>query len=180
MYHSAAQYGGYVFVVGGVQADGSGHAFADHYRFDPSVPEFGALGANGGPGAIFGHVAVVLGDGRMLVFGGLTNNNLNPFTDIWVLDTTNLGAGWSMASVSGDSVPSPRRGFAATAIDANHVLIQGGQDAEMQNVYGDGWILDTTSSPWAWTQVASLSQLGPRRDHFAVQYGSSVVFGFGA
>lgn len=84
-----------------------------------------------------------------------------------------------MLLVDATTLPSGRRGFAATLIEGGMVLIHGGCDATMETVYSDGWILDTTKNPMVWTAVPQLSQLGPRRDHFAAAFGSSVVFGFG-
>lgn len=180
VYHAAASFGGYVYVVGGTRADGSGNAFADVVRFDPTKPEFALLDLQGGPGAIWGHAAVVMPSGYMLVLGGVLGGALVPFTSIWMLDLNNLGGGWSMASVADGNVPTPRRGFAATPIDDHRVLIHGGADAVEQTVYSDGWILDTSKNPMEWSRVDALTTLGGRRDHFAVHYGNSVVFGFGA
>ena len=69
--------------------------------------------------------------------------------------------------------------FAATSISNGKVLIHGGCDVSVQTNVADGWILDTTQNPMTWTQVAALSQVGTRRDHFAVSLGDLVVFGFG-
>jgi hypothetical protein len=40
-------------------------------------------------------------------------------------------------------------------------------------------MLDTTTNPWTWSRIDALSQIGARRDHFAVCYGGQVIFGFG-
>jgi hypothetical protein len=179
--HSSASFGGKVFLIGGLKADGSGNALADHYVFDPTVPSFTRLSSTDAPPDIYGHVSAVLPDGRAVVMGGYVSSAgaYNPFTSIWVLDTTQSPATWAVASVSSSTVPASRIGFVAAAIDSGRILIQGGSDEPRQTVYSDGWILDTTQNPWTWTEVPALTQVGQRVDHFAVQYGSSVVFGFG-
>ena len=182
IYHTACQSGGKIFLVGGEKTDGSGSAFSDHYVFDPSGPSFTQLPTTNGPPDLFGHASVMLPDGRLLVFGGYSpsGNTLLPFSNVWTLDTTQSSYAWTASEVANATLPSPRRGFAAAILDTGKVLIQGGADADMQNVFSDGWVLDTTQSPMSWTAVEALSQIGPRRDHFAVAVGSEVIIGFGA
>lgn len=182
IYHSACESDGKVFLVGGEKTDGSGNAFSDHYVYDPQAPSFTQLPTTDGPPDLFGHVCVMLSDGRMLVFGGYSpsKNALMPFSTIWSLDTANSTYTWLAPQVSDTVLPTPRRGFVAAALDNGRILIQGGADADMQNVFSDGWILDTTQSPMSWSTVDALSQVGARRDHFAVAVGSEVFFGFGA
>ncbi|KAH9949998.1 hypothetical protein B0H21DRAFT_819692 [Amylocystis lapponica] len=156
MFHSASSTGGKIYVIGGEKTDGSGNAFSDHYVFDPSVPSFTLLPSTNGPPDVYGHTSLVLSNGSLIVFGA-----------------------WTTLSVSSSTLPSPRRGFAATLLDGDKVLIHGGADAELQTSYSDGWILDTTQAPMVWTSIGTLSQLGARRDHFAVALGTQVIFGFG-
>ena len=171
-----------MFLVGGEKNDGSGNAFSDHYVFDPAEPSFTQLPSENSPPALYGHAAVVLSDRRMVVFGGFSQsgNTLLPFSTIWSLDTTQANSSWTTVQVSNADLPTPRRGFAAAALDNGKVVIQGGATADMQTVFSDGWVLDTTQSPMVWTSVDALSQVGPRRDHFAVAVGSEVIIGFGA
>lgn len=181
VHHTAAVAGGKIWIVGGEKADGSGTAFSDHYVFDPQQPSFTQLPTADGPPDITGHQSIVLSDGRLLVFGGFSPamNTLIPFSAIWILDTTQPSLSWSTASVSSTSLPSPRRAFSAALVDSGKILIHGGADAHLQNSLEDGWILDTTQNPMTWTSISALSQLGFRRDHFAVGLGSVVIFGFG-
>ena len=58
-------------------------------------------------------------------------------------------------------------------------MIQGGCDSSFETNFADGWVLDTTTNPWAWSGIDALAQIGARRDHFAVSYGGQVIFGFG-
>ena len=181
IYHTASSSNGRVYIVGGQKADGSGIAFSDHYVFDPTGPSFTPLPGSNAPPDITGHQAVLLHDGRLLVFGGYSpsEKSLIPLTTVWSLDTTDPNSSWTFLSVSTSSVPTPRRGFAAALIDDGKIIIQGGADAVMQTNFDDGWVLDTTQNPMTWTSIGALAQLGPRRDHFAVGIGSLVIFGFG-
>ncbi|GJE94620.1 hypothetical protein PsYK624_107910 [Phanerochaete sordida] len=182
IYHAAVEALGLVWIIGGQKADGSGSAFSDHYVFNPNGPSFTLLPSANGPPDIAGHQAVVLNDGRLLVFGGYSpsEKSLIPFDTIWSLDLTRTSdLSWSTLSVSSASVPPPRRNFAATVLDSGRVLIHGGSDAVIQNSLSDGWVLDTTQSPMVWSNVSALTQLGPRRDHFAVGLGAIAIFGFG-
>ncbi|KIY64993.1 hypothetical protein CYLTODRAFT_445636 [Cylindrobasidium torrendii FP15055 ss-10] len=173
---------GQIFLVGGELADGSEQPQTDHYIFDADTQSFKTLPTEGGPGDITGHGSVVLGNGTIVVFGGYrqSTDTLHPFSELWTLDTmllTNMT--WGNTTLSGDSFPRPRRAFATTVIDDDKVLIHGGSDATFQTTYSDGWILDLAANPPAWSQAQALSQIGPRRDHFAFNTGSYVLFGFG-
>ncbi|KAJ3533256.1 hypothetical protein NM688_g7307 [Phlebia brevispora] len=181
IYHTASSAGGKVYMVGGQKDDGSGIAFSDHYVFDPAIPSFSSLPSANAPPDITGHQAIVTSDGRLLVFGGYSpsQKTLIPFTTGWSLDTTQASLSWTSVSISSSTVPSSRRGFAATLVDGGKVVIHGGADADMQTTYDDGWVLDTSQSPMSWSSVSVLAQLGPRRDHSAVGLGSLVLFGFG-
>jgi hypothetical protein len=126
-----------------------------------------------------GHAAIILPDGRLLVFGGISQGQLVPLSECWVLDTTQSNLIWTLASIDQSTLPSPRSSFAYVLLDDGRVLIQGGTDAAFQFTFDDGWILDPSSSPMTWTLVPALSQLGGRKDHFAINAGGQVVFGFG-
>ncbi|KAJ3781948.1 hypothetical protein GGU10DRAFT_298742 [Lentinula aff. detonsa] len=171
---------GVVFIVGGEKADGSGIAFSDHYAFDPAIPSFTQLPSTNGPSGITGHASVILQNGTMLVFGGYepSSSSMIDFSTIWTLDTTASSFEWVVLTAEG-TIPGSRRAFAAVLIEGGKILIQGGSDATFQTTYSDGWALDITSSPPTWSEVSALSQVGQRRDHFAVTYGPDVIFGFG-
>ncbi|KDQ57060.1 hypothetical protein JAAARDRAFT_35657 [Jaapia argillacea MUCL 33604] len=181
IFFAASSSGGKIWVTGGLKDDGSGTALSDHYVFDPSVPSFTLLPSANGPPDIYGHTSIVLSNGWLLVLGGYCQSEatLITFDRIWVLDTTQSNLSWTMLVISTSNLPSPRRGFAATLLDGDRILIHGGSDAVLQNTYSDGWILDTTQNPAVWSSVPALSAVGARRDHFAVCCGSEVLFGFG-
>ncbi|PFH52939.1 hypothetical protein AMATHDRAFT_45847 [Amanita thiersii Skay4041] len=172
---------GLVFITGGEKADGSNNALADHYIFDASNSAFERLPQENGPLGVYGHASIMLGDGRLLVFGGYsqTQGSLVPLSTIWIIDTQRNPLTWSLASVSNVTLPSPRRAFANTLLEGDQVLIHGGSDASMQNNFADGWVLNTSSNPMSWSEVGALSRLGARRDHFAISLGKNVLFGFG-
>ena len=140
---------------------------------------FNSLSTSNAPPDIYGHASVILSDGRILVLGGYSpsQSQLLPFSTIWVLDTSK--AQWSVMSITSSSLPSPRVAFAAAVIGSGKVIIHGGCDSSFQTNFADGWILDTTTNPWTWSKIEALSQIGARRDHFAVSYGGQVIFGFG-
>ncbi|KAL4251556.1 hypothetical protein AB1N83_014323, partial [Pleurotus pulmonarius] len=173
---------GRVFIIGGVRADGSGNAFSQHLIFNSSL-SFTTLGSEGGPPDIYGHSCIILPNGRLLVLGGLSPNSggLVPFDTIWVLDTSRVDTGWSYLNITTNALPEPRRNFAAALLVDGRILIHGGQDASAQTVYSDGWILELSGDgeTAVWEHVEVLSQLGVRRDHFAVASGNEVIFGFG-
>ncbi|KAH8117775.1 hypothetical protein DFH11DRAFT_1570630 [Phellopilus nigrolimitatus] len=181
IHHSTASSGGRIYLIGGEKDDGSSLGYSDHYAFDPNQPSFTQLPTSNGPPDIYGHASVILSDGRLLVFGGYSQSEsqLIPFTTIWSMDTTQSTLTWTSASVSSSAVPPARRAFASVWLEGDQVLIHGGSDADFQTSYSDGWILDTTVSPMTWSNVSALAELGPRRDHFAVQVDSEVLFGFG-
>ena len=182
IYHSASSSGGKVFIVGGQKADGSQTALSQHEVFDYKGPTFTILPTTNGPPDLYGHTSLVLRNGSLLVFGGYSQSlsTLLPFSTIWILDTWADTFTWSLVRINNTTLPTGRRNFAAVVLSDGRILIHGGSDAVLQTTYSDGWILDTTKDPMVWTQVDSLSVLGPRRDHMAVAIGSVVIFGFGA
>ncbi|KAH7913774.1 hypothetical protein BJ138DRAFT_1145234 [Hygrophoropsis aurantiaca] len=182
MRYSASSTDGKIWIIGGEEADGSGNAFSDHYVFDPFSLEFILLPSVNAPPGIFGHVSLILPDGKLVVFGGVCpscGGDLVPLNTIWSLDTTQENLIWNPLSIDGNSLPSSRRDFAAVVLDNGNVLIQGGGDAQLENTFSDGWILNTNQNPMVWQPVAALEQIGARKDHFAVQIAGQVIFGFG-
>jgi len=170
---------GHVFIFGGERSDGSRVAFSDHFYFAGSSMSFNSLPTSNAPPDLYGHASVILSDGRILVFGGYSpsQSTLLPFSTIWVLDSSKME--WSVTRTDTSSLPSPRVAFAAASIPSGRVIIQGGCDSGFQTNFADGWVLDTTTNPWKWSSIDALSQVGPRRDHFAVSFGAQVIFGFG-
>ncbi|KAJ6520916.1 hypothetical protein DFH09DRAFT_1426539 [Mycena vulgaris] len=193
IYHAAVStISGEVYIFGGEKADGSLLAFSDNYVFNPANNTFTLLPTDNAPPALTGHAAIILPNGKILIFGGLASevdddsghgggdddagsSTLLSFTSIWIFDTTTNT--WSSQTVSSTFVPPSRRGFAYVLLDDNTILIHGGCDAVFQNTFSDGWIYNIASTTW--TNVPILDALGARRDHFAASYGGQVIFGFG-
>ncbi|KAJ7126771.1 hypothetical protein C8R44DRAFT_733500 [Mycena epipterygia] len=166
---------GEVYIFGGEKADGSLLEFADHYVFNPATSNFTLLPTENAPPALTGHAAIILPNGQIFIFGGLSSSSgLLSFALIWIFDTSTYT--WSSQTTSGTPPPG-RRGFAYVLIDENTILIHGGCDAVFQNTYSDGWIYTIDSATWA--NVPALDALGARKDHFAASYGGQVIFGFG-
>jgi len=170
---------GRVFIFGGERADNSHTAFPDHYYFDPVSTTFQSLPTANAPPDLYGHVSIILPDGRILVFGGYCTSQATflPFSTIWVLHVLNMQ--WTVVTTNTSTLPTPRIAFAATHLGGGLILIHGGSGLDPQSSLMDGWILDTTKILWTWTQVDALSQIGAKRDHFAVTIGGQVLFGFG-
>lgn len=180
--HAASTINGKVYITGGEKADGSGNAFSEHYVFDPLAAEFSHLPSNANsPPDIYGHSSLVLSDSRLVVLGGYCAScgQLVPLNTIWSLDTHMDDSNWELLVVSNSSLPTSRREFAAVSLPDGNILIHGGADAALQQTYSDGWILDTGTTPMTWKSVEALSQIGARKNHFAVQAGGLVLFGFG-
>ena len=182
IYHaSVTDAAGRVYIIGGEMADGSNRILSDHYLFQPTVPSFTVLPSENGPPDIVGHASVLLSDGRLLVFGGYSQSlgSFPSLSTIWVLNTSQSLPSWSLLQISSSSpLPAPRRSFAATSLSNGNVLIHGGTNTLQEN-FADGWILSTSQNVIQWKQIESLSQLGARRDHFAIPAGDLVLFDFG-
>ncbi|KAJ7067186.1 hypothetical protein C8F01DRAFT_661903 [Mycena amicta] len=168
---------GQVYIFGGEKADDSMTPFSDHYAFDPTAETFTLLPTDNAPPALTGHGAVILSSGQIFLFGGLADSGLLSFDTFYVFDTTTNS--WSTQTVSSTStsLPDSRRAFAYVLLDDSAILIHGGTSGDFQQFFSDGWIYNITTSTW--TNVPALAAIGERRDHFAVYYGSQVIFGFG-
>lgn len=181
MYHSAAASSSEVWITGGQKADGSGLGFSDTYAF--SGTSFMALEPSSSiPPDLVGHRSVYLPNGFVVVLGGYSTSwaTLIPLSTLYILDTLTSPPLWMNATVLGGQAPLPRRNFALALLDGNKLLIHGGGDATLQNMYSDGAILDLTVTPMSWVSAPALTTaLGARVDHTAVGIGSDVFFALG-
>ncbi|KAG8885517.1 hypothetical protein FRB97_000842 [Tulasnella sp. 331] len=180
MYHSAVTSFSEIWITGGQKADGSGLGFSDTYAF--SGTSFTALPSSSTiPPDLVGHRSVFLPNGLIVVLGGYSTSwaTLIPLSNIYILNTQSSPPAWSNSTVIGQ-VPMPRRNFALALLDDSKILIHGGGDATLQNLYPDGAILDLTVSPMGWVAAPALATgLGARVDHMAVGVGSDAFFAFG-
>lgn len=171
--HSAASWGGRVYITGGESVDGSG-GFTTPYSFDPWAGRFAALNSDGAPDVV-GHVSFTLPNGTLLVLGGYSNSQqaLVPLDTIYTYSIQDNA--WSSFATNGETVPGGRRNFVAVSIGENQFLIQGGSDAIQQNGIADGFILDLNSREWS--SVPALADgVGARWDHAAFAVGPLVFF----
>jgi hypothetical protein len=178
IHHSSVVNKDIVYIIGGERADGSGLAFSQLYTFNPSGPTFSPIAAANPPSDLVGHAALALGDGRIVVLGGLSRSTsaLLSLNTVYIYDIGK--SSWSTSTIGGSLTPVPRQNFAATVIDANKILIHGGTDASYQTALSDGAILDLNKLQWS--AVPALSgTLGSRFDHTAITVGTSVFFLFG-
>ncbi|PPQ70637.1 hypothetical protein CVT24_000680 [Panaeolus cyanescens] len=182
--HSAATSpSGNVYIFGGEAADGSQDSFGEYYVYGGDSFSFAAIlsPSSGIPPDVYGHGVVTLPDGRIVLLGGSSQilGGLIPLSAIRILDTASNPPTWSLATTAVDNVPPPRMAFASTLLPGNKLLIHGGCDFSMQFNMDDGWVLDMNANPMTWSRVDALTQVGARRDHFAVAVGNQVMFGFG-
>ncbi|KAK7033345.1 adagio protein 1-like protein [Favolaschia claudopus] len=175
MHHAAVtDTSGKVYIFGGEAVDGSTAEFSEHFVFDPNSQSFTQLPTDGAPPGLTGHAAVILSNGQIMIFGGLSSAGLVSLDTFYIFDTnTNT---WSTHIASSDA-PAGRRDFAYVVVDDATILIHGGCDAGFTTNFADGYMYNITSSTW--NPVSALEQLGGRRDHFAVMYGEQIIFGFG-
>ncbi|KAF7374635.1 Adagio protein 1-like [Mycena sanguinolenta] len=166
---------GEVYIFGGEAVDGSVAEFTDNYVFSPDSTTFTALPTDGAPPGLTGHAAIILPNGLILIFGGVSAGGLLSFNTFYIFDTNSNT--WSTQTIQSSTLPPGRRDFAYVLLDGNGILIHGGCDAAFETTYSDGYIYNITTTTW--TNVPALEDLGQRRDHFAVTYGGQVIFGFG-
>lgn len=175
--HIAVFYKNRIYITGGEKADGSDYGFAVQSVFNPETPLFADLTSTNGPPDLVGHAAVILSDGRLIIFGGLCRSAaaLHPLSNIYIFSISD--GTWSRIVAIG-KIPIPRRNFAVVRLADDTILIHGGTDQTMQEGISDGFILNPSTGTW--TELPALSKdLGARWDHIAVAVGNSVFFAFG-
>ena len=189
IYHAATAVKGTVWITGGMKDDGSDLAYDEMYCFTPALPPsqpdsfslVTPMPASAGLFDIVGHASVVSINGTLVIFGGYSpsRNELLPLTQLWILDfsASPTSPSWILMELA---VPAPeaRRNFAYALLDGNKILIHGGADAYLQNVFSDGWILDLNTLLWS-EAINMAGVLGPRYDHIAVGLGNQALFAFG-
>eukprot|EP00761_Pharyngomonas_kirbyi_P009725 gb/GECH01009743.1/.p1 GENE.gb/GECH01009743.1/~~gb/GECH01009743.1/.p1 ORF type:complete len:450 (+),score=88.27 gb/GECH01009743.1/:1-1350(+) len=144
------------------------------------------------PAPRYGHSAVLMDDGQIVIFGGWRKRDNQSFQDIWMLNTHTLE--WHPIPINGDLRPQPRGGHSAVLISTSNVsssttrstapeindglmYIFGGQNALA--ILGDLFIFDTTQQYWYQPNTAKGSPPCPRSQHccFTYQDGVYVLFG---
>jgi N-acetylneuraminic acid mutarotase len=172
---------GTAWIIGGTKTDGSGPPITS-YQYASS--QFTALPTSAAPAGLYGHAAVALSNGTILVFGGQSPSmgGIQALDTIYALDTTASPPAWSSFKTQG-TTPSSRRNFAAVVLAGDKVFIQGGTgdvSVTPASILSDGFTLDASTNPMTWSAVTQVAQLGERIDHTAITQGDLVLFAFGA
>jgi len=117
---------GTVLVVGGMTLGGGvGASLATAERYDPATDRWtlaGSLGAGR-----FGHRAVLLPDGRVLVIGGVTTGAGGQESSARITDTTAIYDPVNNNWTPGAVLTTARVGHTATLLPDGHVLVTGGK-----------------------------------------------------
>jgi hypothetical protein len=121
------------------------------------------LALGGGPGARFGHSAIVdAPGGRMIVFGG---QNLGSLNDLWSLDLS--VPSWA-ALIPAGAPPPPRFGHAAVFDRVRRrMIVFGGFDGS--SYLNDVWVLSLNGTP-TWTQLSPGGTAPSPRDYSSAIY----------
>ena len=105
-------------------------------------------------GRTFAGVAMDETNDRLLVFGGLQQNNVK-VDETWALDLTSSPPTWQFLMPGGATPPARVR--AAVTLDAEHhrLLMHGGQNAAILH---DTWALDLSLAGANWTNLNTTTQ----------------------
>ncbi|KAL1920432.1 uncharacterized protein VTP21DRAFT_809 [Calcarisporiella thermophila] len=155
----------------------------DMYRFDGSKLEwrqvYPAHGSSLNPTGLVGHTASLIGN-KMVILGGLLSSSsvlMNQLSGAWIFNTeTNV---WTAQPLGGNAPPPRWLHCAAVTLD-DQIFLFGGGDG-VNNLYGDFWLLNTTS--WVWRQITPTGGVTPptaRSRHACERSGSSILILFGA
>ncbi|GAV80141.1 Kelch_3 domain-containing protein/Kelch_4 domain-containing protein [Cephalotus follicularis] len=113
------------------------------------------------------HTATLVGDDKMVIFGGSGEGEANCLNDLHVLDLKTMR--WTSPEVKGD-IPVPRDSHSAVAI-GNKLFVYGGDCGDRYN--GDADVLDMDTFTWSRLAVQG-STPGVRAGHAAVNIGMKV------
>jgi hypothetical protein len=170
--------GGKVLVAGGYQVDASGSftALASAELFDPVAGTFTATGSMTEPRS--GHTATLLGDGRVLVVGGIActgNSSAWNCTTYGSAELYDPVAGTFAAT--GDMGPgSWRYAHTATILSGGKVLVAGGDDGSSSTGIATAHLYD----PLTQTFTPTGGMTTPREFHSAALLPNGTVLVAGA
>lgn len=144
--------------------DGSGHWAADTTVAAP-------------PSARSHHAMATLGDGRVLLFGGLETLPSDPpydvVADTWVYDAA---AGWGEVVPDDLVMPRPRYMHQMASLPDGRVLLSGGIGSD-GTYLGDAWIFDPTTERWSEISNAGAGPVAGAVLAPAEEGGQPVLFG---
>ncbi|KAJ1970982.1 hypothetical protein H4R34_005887, partial [Dimargaris verticillata] len=105
---------------------------------------------------------------------------LVPMDTLPLLDVKTMA--WSTLAVEGTS--PPRRRLHSAVMVKDQIVVYGGTDADIQEVYGDVAVLarrteNSADSSWYWKPVSPSNAPGGRLGHAAVVVGSHMLITFG-
>jgi hypothetical protein len=181
--HSAILAGSRIIIFGGKGEKEK--VFRDLHALDPATLTWyqGPEGI-GSPSARFGHSANLVGNSKMLIFGGW--NGKDYFNDVYILDLEVMA--WSQPQCSGKP-PTPRQGHTAVQMGKS-IIIQGGfcfneerqkeagfrQGTELRECYyNEVRILNLEKYEWVRLRVSGTPPL-PRFGHTANVSLSDIVY----
>jgi len=135
---------GTVLVVGGATLGGGvGTFLATAERYDPATDRWTAAGSLGA--GHYGHQAVLLPDGRVLIIGGVTTSVGGEESSARITDTTMLYDPATSDWTPGAALTTARVGHTATLLPNGRVLVTGGKlpsssaTAELYDPATDRW-----------------------------------------
>ena len=130
------------------------------------------------------HTSTPISDNRIVIFGG--NDGKQCFNNLYVLDANGTEDQWNWIypQVSGKG-PSPRTGHTATLLeDGKSILIHGGwdpnEDDDLDTIFDDSFILDTTEWVWSKGPQRKYGGGGPEKGAKRVGHCSVLVEGQGS
>ncbi|KAI7821909.1 hypothetical protein BC939DRAFT_199508 [Gamsiella multidivaricata] len=111
----------------------------------------------------------------MIIFGG-SDQATQAFNTVHTFDL-NLEV-WQLAvpvsAGNGGTIPSARKGHTAVCLNNTMIVYGGGPDGPLDD---DVWVLDASTSQWAWNRVATNKLMGPgqRTGHSALLNGTNML-----
>ncbi|KAI9363477.1 hypothetical protein DFJ73DRAFT_942894 [Zopfochytrium polystomum] len=137
------------------------------------------------PPPMYGHTAVVMKDGTVIMVGGITlgqdSKPVEMAMDVaWQFDPQ---VGYIKLSLSSDSqvLPQPRKGHSFVIPDPVNnpykILMYGGTNLHEDVTYGDVWQLDVSNTAWKLLTNGTSSQ--SRYDHVAFGLNGVMIAAFG-
>ncbi|KAJ1974994.1 hypothetical protein H4R35_003351 [Dimargaris xerosporica] len=170
-----------VLIHGGQMVDDSGNGTIrnDLLLLDTSGWQWTAPSSRGAPFRQQ-HVALMLNATHLVLVGGMDRQGLASMDALPLLDVKTMA--WSTLAVDGAS-PARRRLHSAVMVK-DQIVVYGGANADIQEIYGDVAVLtkrteNGADSAWHWKSVSPTNAPAGRLGHAAVVVGSHMLITFG-